>query len=290
MSTDMHISRNVVGLQIPPMERRVGWRDTMNYAAAVLDLNPRYFDDTTRGGLVAPPMFAVAATWPMVTSLQNLLGEAIPPAAMMMLVHAAEHIVFHQPLRPGRTLLVCGTVTALKPTPAGALMTLLLEAAKTNGEPVFTQRVGAMFRGIDCERDEMPDEVPAAAQQPEADAQPAWEVELSVRPEAAHIYDGCTNIVFPIHTSRAFALGAGLPGIVLQGTATLAMAARELLDREANGDPCCLKSVSGRFTGMVLPGDRILVRAWRGTQGRVWFKVLDKNGGPAIDQGTALLA
>lgn len=289
MSIDMHISKAVVGLEIPPKERRVTWRETMNYAAAVGDLNSRYFDDTNPGGLVAPPMFAVATTWPLVSGLQALLGEAIPAAAMMRLVHASEHLVFHQPLRPGRTLLIGGAVTSLTPTAAGALMTLRLDATERNGEPVFTERVGAMFRGVACDGAALPGEVPSAPQQPEDGAEPTWEVELPVRFEAAHLYDGCTDIVFPIHTSRAFALAAGLPGIVLQGTATLAMAARELLDEEGGSDPACLRELSCRFTGMVLPGDPIVVRAWRKSDGLVLFKVLDKNGRPAVDLGAARL-
>jgi hypothetical protein len=48
-----------------------------------------------------------------------------------------------------------------------------------------------------------------------------------------YVYDGCTNIYFPIHTSVGFARMVGLPDIILQGTATLAYAARELADREA---------------------------------------------------------
>ena len=36
-----------------------------NYAAALDDANPRYLDDSLPGGLVAPPMFAVAVTWPI---------------------------------------------------------------------------------------------------------------------------------------------------------------------------------------------------------------------------------
>ncbi|MBW2624329.1 MAG: MaoC family dehydratase N-terminal domain-containing protein, partial [Deltaproteobacteria bacterium] len=47
-------------------ERRITWRDTMNYAAAVGETNPRYFDDTLPEGIVAPPMFAIAVKWPAV--------------------------------------------------------------------------------------------------------------------------------------------------------------------------------------------------------------------------------
>ncbi|HXK64886.1 MAG TPA: MaoC/PaaZ C-terminal domain-containing protein, partial [Spirochaetota bacterium] len=55
------------------------------------------------------------------------------------------------------------------------------------------------------------------------------------------------------HTSVGFARIVGLPDIILQGTATLAFAARELTDNEAAGNPQRLKELSCRFTGMVVP-------------------------------------
>ena len=42
----------------------------------------------------------------------------------------------------------------------------------------------------------------------------------------------------------------GLPGIIHQGTATLAYAVRELVNREARGNPALLKALACRFTGM----------------------------------------
>ena len=41
-------------------ETEVTARRAMNYAAALDDGNPRYFDDTRPGGIIAPPMLAVA--------------------------------------------------------------------------------------------------------------------------------------------------------------------------------------------------------------------------------------
>lgn len=287
MTSTLHIPADVVGVKIPPQDRRVTWRETMNYAAAVGDVNPRYFDDAAPEGIVAPPMFAVAVTWPIVTGLQGLLGNALPPAAMHRLVHASEHLVFHKPLKPGRTLSIGGAVTSLSATRAGALLTLRLDASESDGAPVFTERVGAMFRGVSCDPFALPGESPDAVQAPEAGEAPSFEVAIPISREAAHLYDGCTNIVFPIHTSRAFALGAGLPDIILQGTATLAMTARELVNREGDADPGRLLELSCRFTGMVIPGSTIRVRAWNRDTRTTLFEVLGE--GKKISVGMARL-
>lgn len=284
------IEASAVGLSIPAVMRRVTWRQTMNYAAAVGDCNPRYFDDAAPEGIVAPPMFAVAATWPVVAGLQGVLGDAIPSSVMGRLVHASEHLTFHSPLRPGKALAIGGTVVSLVPTGAGALLTLKLQASTQDGSPVFTERVGALFRGVECDAAALSGEALTVVALAMPDARPDWEVELPVARQAAHVYDGCTDIVFPIHTSRAFALSVGLPDIILQGTATLAMAARELVDREAAGDPLRLRELSCRFACMAIPGRPIRVRAWRSGEGQVAFCVLNADGEVAVGQGRVRVA
>ncbi|MCP4021558.1 MAG: hypothetical protein GY729_06935, partial [Desulfobacteraceae bacterium] len=67
------------------------------------------------------------------------------------------------------------------------------------------------------------------------------------------------NIEFPIHTSPNFAEAVGLPGIILQGTATLAYAVREMVNKEADADPSNIEQIACNFTGMVLPGTKIEV-------------------------------
>ncbi len=85
----------------------------------------------------------------------------------------------------------------------------------------------------------------------------------------------------------------GLPGNILQGTATLAFAAREIINREAGGDPLTLKSVFCRFTGMVFPGTAIRVQLV-GKSGEhdgtnLHFIVLNQEGQKAISGGYAFL-
>ncbi len=120
-----------------------------------------------------------------------------------------------------------------------------------------------------------------------------WEAYVPVSPGLPHRYTACADIYNPIHTERTAALAAGLPDIILHGTATHALAARELVEREASGDPARLARIACRFGAMVLPGTAITVRArgegrWR--EGRaIFFEVQSAEGGPAIRDGVALM-
>lgn len=285
----MEISSDLVGMDLAGLERKVTWRKTMNYAAAVGDANARYLDDTLDTGVVAPPMFAVALTWPIMERIQDQLGGLLDPGVIATMVHATEHLVFSRPVRPGDRLQIRGRVAAVFPSKAGTRIVLRLDANDAGGDPVFTEYGGALFRGVGCSGDGRGAEnLPALPTWDEADT-PLWEVDVPVSREAAHVYDGCTDIVFPIHTSAAFALGVGLPDILLQGTATLAMAAKEILDREAGGTPERMREIACRFTGMVIPGSSIRVQLLRrealeeGTG--LSFRVLNEQGDSALRYG-----
>ena len=85
----------------------------------------------------------------------------------------------------------------------------------------------------------------------------------------------------------------GLPDIILQGTATLAYAVKELINREASENPLCLKSLSCRFTGMVIPGTQIRIQLIenldRENGKELHFSVTNSEGRRAISNGYALI-
>jgi acyl dehydratase len=110
-----------------------------------------------------------------------------------------------------------------------------------------------------------------------------------IDPLLPYVYDGCTQIEFPIHTSPRFAVGVGLPGIILQGTATLACAIREIVNREARGNPECIREIFCKFTGMVIPGSHIEIRCLESReqtdQKDLFFDVLNAENKKAIRSG-----
>jgi acyl dehydratase len=251
----------VVGRSLGTLVREVSWRDTTAYAAATGDANPAYLDDTREGGLVAPPPFAVALTWPLLSSIGERLGDALPPDVLATLVHAGERLVFHRPVRPGESVELAGRVVSLRPGRGGARIVFRVDAS-SGGEARFTEHVTVLFRGVECAGagaaiEDVP-EPPAAAA---SDVPARWEAPMPIRREAPFVYDACTGIVFPIHTSVAFARAVGLPDILVQGTCVLARACREVVDRECGGDPVALRSVECRFTGMVVPPATLSARA-----------------------------
>lgn len=290
----MKISSKFVGTRLKEYRTSASWRHMMNYAAAIGDNNPRYFDDARDEGIMAHPMFCAAVTWPIIERIWEYLDPLdFPVDIMPTLVHYTEHFTFHRSLAPGEALTLKGVIAAILPHKAGTLFVLRIDAYDKKGKPVFTEHNGGLFRGVQCSDEGRGEEVLPHTPKREDDHDPLWISEFRVSPLQTFIYDGCSDIVFPIHTSKQFARQAGLPGIILQGTATLAFAVRELINKEAAKNPARLKNLYGRFTGMILPGSKIGVElVGKNVQEEnidVYFIVRNQEGQKALSDGFATL-
>ena len=254
----MKINPALVGTPLKNYHTTINWRETTNYAAAIQDNNPKYFDDGKKNGIVAHPMFAVSVTWPVLSRLKEFIeSEDFPKEVLMTQVHYTEHLILHRLIRPGDELSITGTLKAFLPHRAGTHAIICLDAKDSNGAPVFTEYIGAMLRGVTCGEGSKADQVPLVPKNNKEEV--LWTSAIHIDPLRTYVYDGCSNIEFPIHTSPKFAKTVGLPGIILQGTATLAYAIRELVNNETDKDPARISEIACRFTGMVRPGTDIKV-------------------------------
>ena len=255
----MKLSSDFVGAPLKEYTCIVDARRTMNYAAAIGDANPVYFNDELPQGIIAPPLFPVALTWPIVEHITDYLqADGFPQEVLFTQVHYSEHLSIHRPVTPGMHLSIKGVIAAILPHRAGTYVVIRFDAQDASGNKVFTEHLGAMMRGIECaDVGKGGSSIPAVPLQTNESS--LWESVIPIDPLAPFIYDGCTNIYFPIHTSVQFAHQVGLPGIIHQGTATLAVSVHNILNKEAGGDPRRLTTVYCRFTGMVIPGSAIRV-------------------------------
>ena len=255
------INSELTGTRLRDYEMSVEWRDIMNYSAAIGDNNPRYFDDENPDGIISHPVYPVAVTWNILGNIREyVISENFPTELLLSQVHYTEHLEIHRPLSSGVQLVIKGRIVAILPHRAGTHVVIRLDAREKEGALLFTEHIGAMLRGVECIGGGSGKEsLPIVRNASDSD-KPCWVNTVSIDPLMPYVYDGCTDIVFPIHTSARFARMVGLPGIILQGTATLALAVTELVNRELNSEPARVRSVSCRFTGMVLPGADISVR------------------------------
>ena len=256
----------------------------MSYAAGLGDTSPAYFDTT--GDIQAHPVFPVCPEWPVILDARNMEGAAsLTREEGSRGVHATHDVVLHRPVRAGEALYTTATVVAVQARRPGAYQVTRLETKAEDGAPIVTTWNGGIFRAVAVTGEDRVEDQPPPAPQPTAADTRDEDVEIPVTAGLAHVYTECARIWNPIHTDRAVALAAGLPDIILHGTATLALAISALVERELDGDPSRVHRYGCRFAAMVRMPGSITLRIHAAADKAVWFSVLNAEGEPAIDQG-----
>jgi acyl dehydratase len=132
--------------------------------------------------------------------------------------------------------------------------------------------------------------VPTVSRPEPPDAGPVrWQTPVSVSPGAAHVYTEGARIYNPIHTDRAVALAAGLPGIILHGTATLALAVSRVVRADLDGNPARVRGIRARFTGMVALPSTFVVRGRDPHPDRIAFDAVGPDGRLVLSDGAVML-
>ena len=67
----------------------------------------------------------------------------------------------------------------------------------------------------------------------------------------------------PLHADPAIAKAAGYPRPILHGLATFGVAGHAILKTMCGYDPSRFKSIAGRFSSPVFPGETIRTEMWR---------------------------
>lgn len=287
----MPVRSAIVGCVSEPHVCEVSTRRLLAYAAGLGETDACYFDDAAVPGIVAHPAFCVTLEWPVALAMRAHPLCALPRQEAIRAVHAAQDSIWHRPIRPGDRLRTTGTLIQVRAMKPGAFVVTRFETVDAATQaPVVTSYSSTIYRGVAVDgADAQIEEVPGLTL-PSHDASTAQQIAIHVSRQAPHVYTECANIWNPIHTERRVALEAGLPDIILHGTATWALAASQLVHRCAGGDPTRLWRLSGRFTAMVMPGTTMTLRYHAGVDAAqtVAYTVCNDAGALAISRGIAV--
>lgn len=270
---------------------QISTRWCLAFAASLGFDGAEFMDDSRRGGATVPPCFCVGPEWLLAGGEGRIIALGVTGGERRRAVHALQDSTFHRPFAVDRDVVVTARIDEIRPTSAGAYVATLLETSDAEtGEPIVTSRSAVIFRGVGVEGDDAPRRASAAAMEapvPSAVAR-RWTVETS--PTLPHIYSECARIWNPIHTERAVAHAAGLPDIILHGTATWGLAMRQIIGAADGASRArALRRFTGRFRAAVMPGSRIVVEAGHDVaQGACGFAVRTDAGEIAISHGIAV--
>lgn len=285
----LELPRGLAGAAAGPRTQAIDARWLMAYAAALGETAAEYLDTLRPDGLLAHPLFPVCYEWPLAVEARAALPEAIAVRG----VHATHDLRIHRPVRAGDRLSTRAHVVRVEPRSPGAYVVTRFETVDAAGDPVTTTDYGSLYLGVAC-----PGAPGATVPDPPAPARaaaqaPAWSAAVPIAATLAHVYTECARIWNPIHTDSAVARAAGLPAIILHGTATLALAVSQVLRREPRGPAAGVRRILCRFGAMVEMPSVITVEGLGVTdtaEGRwVAFRAHTAEGRAAVRDGRLLV-
>jgi acyl dehydratase len=281
----MPLDTAMVGASTDAITHDVDARWIMAYAAGIGDGNRRYLD-TAAHAVVAHPVFPVCLEWPVILTSRRLPGyETVTAAESARGVHAAHDLHLYKPITAGMRLTTRATVIGLERIKPGAAQTTRLDTVDQTGALVCRTYQLGISRGVDVTGPPVRGEAPPATPRFDAASSPLQRLPISVPANAAHVYTECARIWNPIHTDRKVALAAGLPDIILHGTATLALAVSRLVEHYVDGDPTRVRRLGGRFTAMVLMPSTLTLQILGRSTDAVFFEVRTQDGANAFSGG-----
>lgn len=230
-------------------------RWALAYASSLNLTSPAYLDDTRAADLVIAPTFCVCLEWTLSDSEVGASLMGTTPQEQRMRVHALQDSRFYAPFRLGMHVKTTSTLVHMRQTRAGTLaLSRFTHADDDSGKLLCVSYASAILRGVSLGTDyvgEIPSDFSETSAPPEhLDHAATVEMARSL----PHIYSECARIWNPIHTERAVALAAGLEDIIVHGTITWALAAREICGLTAAGDLLKLRRLAANFRSPIIAG------------------------------------
>jgi acyl dehydratase len=198
-----------------------------------------------------------------------------------MLVHGEQRIVLHAELPPSGEVTTVSEITGVFDKGKGAVIEITsLSTDTSSGQALFTNIMSAFIRG---EGGWGGDRGPSGPRNVAPDRAPDHEVTYQTTPDQALIYrlSGDRN---PLHSDPSFAALAGFDRPILHGLCTYGFTGRALLHTLCDSDPAVFRSMEGRFSSPVFPGEALTVSMWV-DGGSAVFQTKGGDGRVVIDSG-----
>lgn len=273
----MPINPDAVGLKGEPTRRSWDSKDALLYSIGV-GAGTEELAFTTENTKDTPQQ--VLPTMAVVLGGGGVPFDKIGTFNPALLLHGAQKIELFDLIPPDGEIESSGEIGAIWDKGKAASVELISESKNlATGKPLFRTTITIFLRGeggFGGERG------PASTFEL-PDRKPDHEVRYETRIDQALTYrlSGDRN---PLHSDPSFAKMGGFDRPILHGLCTYGFTGRALLHTLCGSDPGRFKSMEGRFSKPVMPGDELNISIW--VEGdRTLFQTKNQDGAVVFDQG-----
>jgi acyl dehydratase len=276
------VNPDAVGEKGSPIKRSWNSDDALLYAVGVgAGVDELVF--TTENTKDTPQR--VLPTMAVIVGMGGMPFDKIGTFNPAMLLHGAQKIELFDEIPVDGEVEIVGEIGAIWDKGKGASVDLVCNSKDTTtGKPLMKVTMTAFLRGegnFGGERGpsttfELPDR------------KPDHELRYQTRVDQPLVYrlSGDRN---PLHSDPGFAKIGGFDRPILHGLCTYGFTGRALLHSICGSDPARFKSMEGRFSKPVMPGDDLNVLMWVDGD-RCLFQTKNQDGDVVLDQGVLVFS
>jgi acyl dehydratase len=284
MALDPHA---LLAHQFPEIEQTISDRDCMLYALSLgVGRDPM---DETDLRYVFEKELKIFPTMPVILGHPGDWMVRHPEFGITrkMVVHGAQCMTSHQPLRVNQTVVARNAVKAvLDKGDKGAVLVMLRELVdKASGDllasmesHVFCRADGGFGKSVGNAHD-----FPAVHQQA-----PDAVIEIST-PENAALFYRLNQDRNPLHADPAVAAAAGFKRPILHGLCTYGLAAMALMRLHGDAGVARLGSLNARFSKPVFPGETVNFEFWQTSNAISFRAIVKERDAVVLDRGQITL-
>jgi acyl dehydratase len=268
-----------VGAESGPVERSWTSKDALLYAVGV-GAGTAELPFTTENSAGVDQQ--VLPTFAVIVGAGGAPFGKVGDIDFTQLVHGEQAVELAGPIPVEGTVKTTGRITGIYDKGKGAVIaTESVSVDATTGEPRFTTRSSVYIRGAGGFGGERG---PSGPRNVPPDREPDHRVTYLTSPDQALVYrlSGDRN---PLHSDPEFAKLAGFDRPILHGLCTYGFTGRALLHSLCGGNPERFRSMEGRFSAPVFPGDELTVSMWDDGRGEALFTTTSHTGATVIDAG-----
>jgi len=278
----MPINPEAVGLSGDPSRRSWNSKDALLYALGV-GAGTEELAFTTENTQETPQR--VLPTMAVVLGGGGVPFDKLGSFNPALMLHGAQGIELLDEIPPEGEIESTGSIAAIWDKGKAASVEMVSESVNlATGKPLFRTRMTAFLRGEGGFGGERGPSVNWTRPSRDSD----HEVRYQTRIDQPLIYrlSGDRN---PLHSDPAFAKLGGFERPILHGLCTYGFTGRALLHSLCGSDPSRFRSMDGRFSKPVMPGDELTVSMWV-EDDTCLFQTSNQDGAVVIDQGVMRFA
>ena len=275
----MPINPDAVGTESDPVERSWTSKDALLYAVGVGAGTDELAYTTENSKGIAQQ---VLPTFAVIAGAGGNAMAAVGDIDWTQLLHGEQAFTLAGPIPVDGTVRTVSRIAGIYDKGKGAVITTESTSvdAKT-GAPRFTTRSSVFIRGAGGFGG---DRGPSGPRNEAPDRAPDVSISYRTSPDQALVYrlSGDRN---PLHSDPEFAKLAGFDRPILHGLCTYGFTGRALLHGLCDGDSSRFRSMEGRFSASVYPGDELTVSMWRTGDGEAVFTTQTQSGQVVLTDG-----